>query len=102
MSFADLDTDTRMSSLHALDSIGASCCGYTPTGINLCLTRDYDWSKLVEWAAKLGMRFKDGSMNYFPLGSDKPSLQYRHDGPKHYNAKHAFWLYCQFEFPKSV
>lgn len=99
-SFADLDGDTRMSALKALESIGAQSCGYTPSGIILCLSRDHDWSALLDWASKLGMQFKDGSMNYFPLGSDKPSEPYRHDGPKHYGASKAFWLYCQFEFPR--
>ena len=95
MIFYDLPDVVRFKIYGGIDALGCWSRGGNCNKFTVAVAR----GKLGELCAFMGSQgFKDIGLYHFPLGSDTPPEQLRHDSEK-YGSKSCNWLYCDFEVP---
>ena len=98
MSFYDLPDVVRFKIYGGIDALGCSSKGGSGRKLVVAVAR----GKLGELCAFMASQgFKDIGLYHFPLGSDTPPEQLRHDSEQ-YGGKSCNWLYCDFEVPHHV
>lgn len=95
MSFYNLPDVVRFKIYGGIDALGCASKGGSGNSFKVAVAR----GKLGELCAFMGSQgFKDIGLYHFPLGSDKPPEQLRHDSEQ-YGGKSCNWLCCDFEVP---
>lgn len=91
--FCERSHAARFAALDALDEATGKLAGfhYTGTGITISVPRG-KFGAVLQWAKSHELTERD--TYYFPLGSDNPHEQLRHDG--NYPGSRGFWLYVHF------
>lgn len=97
MRFCDLDGETRLRLIRTIETTGAVVIHYCSDGsIQVALPRE-NVSGTIALIRTFG--FNDLGGHYFPLGSDNPERNLRHDGPGTAAAPrgdHSYWLFWNF------
>jgi hypothetical protein len=88
------DNVKRYDAKIALENAGSMVCNYVSNGMNLYIKRGYLGNVALK-ANEIGGKMED-QIYYFPLGSDNPSDDFRHDGG--YNGSKGFWLIARVIF----
>ena len=94
MNFHDLPDERRMALRDIAENAGADTAGYINGGLCLAIKRGA-FSAVCAALAEHGMELDNGSLHHFPLGSDNPPEEYRHDG--RYPGSRGFWLFGTFQ-----
>lgn len=94
-----MTNEQRFETRLALEAAGAACAGYDG-GFQLQIKRQSFGDVCIK-AAELGLRLRERSLMYFPLGSDNPPEDFRHWCPPYVPERGfdrpGFWLYATFE-----
>jgi hypothetical protein len=93
--FCDLPDAIRLAYRDAVTDAGGIVCGYDRTNMQVALPNPS--GAFYEAMQKAGLLLVAGSLHYFPLGSDKPPDNLRHDG--NYPGSRGFWCYARFAPP---
>lgn len=80
-----------------VESAGAIVTGYLGAGLSLHLPRG---GAAMEHFEAHGLTLRPHSLFWFPLGSDNPPAEYRHDG--RYPGSRGFWLCATFDPPETA
>jgi hypothetical protein len=95
-----MTNDKRYSLRLALEAAGCAVAGYDRTGFQVQVKRG-KFSDCQEAAARLGLKLREGSLNYFPLGSDAPPMEFRHHAGRYTQANGfpdpGFWLFATYD-----
>jgi hypothetical protein len=93
MLFCDLAHEQRMAYRDAVENAGGSVAGYNGEWLQVALPRPCGpFFRAMELA---GLELNDASLHYFPLGTDRPPDDLRHDG--RYPGSRGFWLFGRFQ-----
>lgn len=95
-----MNNETRYALRVELENAGCSVAGYDRNGFQVQIKRG-KFCDVSDLAQKRGLRLREGSLNYFPLGSDNPPVEFRHHCGRYTPANGfndpGFWLYATFE-----
>lgn len=92
-SFVDLPGETRMQYRAAVEAAGGDPVGYYDGRLQVAIPSPS--GPFFRAMAEIGLRIQPGSLQYFPLGSDKAPDHQRHDGS--YPGSRGFWLFANLE-----
>src|SRR5215472_95826 len=90
--FCDRPDDERMKYRDLIERAGGLIVGYDGPSVQIAIPRPS--GEFYAAMADAGFLGVNGSIHYYPLGSDAPEEQFRHDG--RYPGSHGFWLYGRF------
>lgn len=93
MNFFDIPEADRMALYREIEA----CGGSSLSGGMVTVARGH-FSDVLSVMAQHGFKLTDSC--YFPLGSDKPSDNLRHDG--RYPGSKGFWCYARFELDQFI
>lgn len=96
MLLTDMADDVRMAHRNAIELAGGMVDGYDGEWFRVSIPNPS--GPFYDRMADAGFIGCDKSLHFFPLGSDKPPVEYRHDG--RYKGSKGFWLYGRFK-PRS-
>jgi hypothetical protein len=90
--FHELPDERRMALREVIEAAGGQVMGYFGDGVQVALPRPA--GPCEQAAAGAGLKKVAGSLHYFPLGTDDPPAELRHDG--RYPGSKGFWLFARF------
>lgn len=91
IAFCDLPDDERFRLRCAITNNGGYVEGYYDNDVQVAMPKD--WKQFLDAMRAVGLHRTPGSGYYFPLGSDNPADNLRHDGS--HPGSNGFWFYTR-------
>ncbi len=96
--FADMPDDFRLTMRCMVDRHKGAIMGYEGDGVTIALPNTVaDWNAIDGILAVNGFK-SDGTVTYFPLGTDNPPANLRHRNRRYQSPDDApgYWLYAHY------